>query len=488
MSLKRFLLGASGLLWAWCYLVHFSGPSGFGGAAHGWRFFSEGAYLATLLASLGAIVALFRVRGNVGLVALSRVGTLAMVLSMVLIVVVATILAEDAAALVSLAGSVLAGMGTALVNIAWGVCLSRVEAEALERTVLGWYPIFATVFLLLALSSVSTVAGYVLPVFLFGLPLGSQVGLEAFLHLGGAASGGGDFSSVECERERNALAVGSMGEPSHLMWGYAVSLAYLLCDFVASSFVWSAFLGLRSVPFGEAMLLFAVGMGLLALITWVAFAKTRRFSLSTLFRWSLPCMVLADVAAALGGAVSLAVSCVLMAAIYVGLDSIAKLYFAYAAKRCPVHAAEMFGWGLIAGSIGGLAGSWLWGEFQMLLQGEGLALAMLVGLVPFALAAAVGIGRDPFFDKWESEELHDSALEIEDGSIASSRCERLAERYGLTPREREVVELLAQGRSRTYIRETLYISKGTVDTHAYHAYAKCGVKTKDELMRLIDEL
>lgn len=60
--------------------------------------------------------------------------------------------------------------------------------------------------------------------------------------------------------------------------------------------------------------------------------------------------------------------------------------------------------------------------------------------------------------------------------------------YRLTPREAEVVALLAQGRSRSYVREALFISKGTVDTHAYHAYAKMGIKTKDVLMKLVDEL
>lgn len=534
-SRTNWWLGASGLLWAWCYLVHFSGPAGFGGADSGWDLFSESAYLAALLVSLVAAMPFFRWRGNAATVPVARVGTGLMLVSMVLILVGPQVLIPDAVPVAAWAGSVAAGVGTGLVNIAWGVCLASVEAEALERTVLGWYPVFAAVFLLLALSAVSDLPAFVLPALMVVLPVASEVGLECFLRGGKGEVGKG---------AEGAIATAILGAPPlgnapdsaeragfQTLRGYAASLGYLLCAFAASSFVWSAFLAQQAVAFGAAMLLFAVGIGLLALITWIAFARTRHFGLSTLFRWSLPCMALAGTAAALGGSVALSLSCVLLAAVYIGLDSIAKLYFAYAAKRCPGRAAEVFGWGLITGSVGGLLGSWLWSVAGAALQLHGFALVMLVGLVPFALAAAVVIGRDPFLGEGRQSGEAGGVLArvIERGSTAEqpgaedvlgspapesaaadglstgaagatgrpaaaepatleARCARLAAQFGLTPRELDVVQLLAQGRSRTYIRETLYISKGTVDTHAYHAYAKCGVKTKDELMALIDEL
>ncbi len=62
---------------------------------------------------------------------------------------------------------------------------------------------------------------------------------------------------------------------------------------------------------------------------------------------------------------------------------------------------------------------------------------------------------------------------------------RLAEAQGLTAREREVCELIAQGRSRPYIRELLCVSKNTVDSHVKHAYAKLGVHSNQELIDLI---
>lgn len=60
----------------------------------------------------------------------------------------------------------------------------------------------------------------------------------------------------------------------------------------------------------------------------------------------------------------------------------------------------------------------------------------------------------------------------------------LAHDRGLTSRELEICLLLAQGRSRPYIREKLVISKSTVDTHARHAYAKLDIHSNQELIDL----
>ena len=57
-------------------------------------------------------------------------------------------------------------------------------------------------------------------------------------------------------------------------------------------------------------------------------------------------------------------------------------------------------------------------------------------------------------------------------------------RYGLTNREAEILRMLLEGRSRPYIRDTLYVSISTVDTHVRHIYAKVGVHNKQDLIDL----
>ena len=47
--------------------------------------------------------------------------------------------------------------------------------------------------------------------------------------------------------------------------------------------------------------------------------------------------------------------------------------------------------------------------------------------------------------------------------------------------------LIAQGRSKTYIAEQLYLSENTVRTHAKNAYAKMGVHSKQALIDLVSD-
>ena len=64
-------------------------------------------------------------------------------------------------------------------------------------------------------------------------------------------------------------------------------------------------------------------------------------------------------------------------------------------------------------------------------------------------------------------------------------CEALAAERALSPREAEVLVLLAQGRSRTFIQSELFLSDGTVKTHIRHIYQKLDVHSKQELISLV---
>jgi LuxR family maltose regulon positive regulatory protein len=50
----------------------------------------------------------------------------------------------------------------------------------------------------------------------------------------------------------------------------------------------------------------------------------------------------------------------------------------------------------------------------------------------------------------------------------------------LTPREREVLKLIGDGRSNQAIADTLYLSIGSVKTHSSHVYGKLGVRGRTE--------
>ena len=64
--------------------------------------------------------------------------------------------------------------------------------------------------------------------------------------------------------------------------------------------------------------------------------------------------------------------------------------------------------------------------------------------------------------------------------------QRLAALHGLTPRETDVLSLLAQGRSKRVIAERLGITDGTAHVHIVHVYQKLDVHTQQEVITLIE--
>ena len=53
----------------------------------------------------------------------------------------------------------------------------------------------------------------------------------------------------------------------------------------------------------------------------------------------------------------------------------------------------------------------------------------------------------------------------------------------LTPREREICNLVSNGLSNREIARLLYISEGTVKTHLHNIFEKLGVKSRRALVR-----
>ncbi len=66
------------------------------------------------------------------------------------------------------------------------------------------------------------------------------------------------------------------------------------------------------------------------------------------------------------------------------------------------------------------------------------------------------------------------------------RCEELANTYGLSPKETEVMALAARGRTNQRIQEALGISAGTVNTHLTRIYKKLGIHSRQEMLDLVE--
>lgn len=72
------------------------------------------------------------------------------------------------------------------------------------------------------------------------------------------------------------------------------------------------------------------------------------------------------------------------------------------------------------------------------------------------------------------------------GDLVRERCAALGEKHDLSPRERELLQLLARGRSIPYAAEELHLSEDTVKTYSKRLYSKLGVHSRQELLNLVE--
>ena len=97
------------------------------------------------------------------------------------------------------------------------------------------------------------------------------------------------------------------------------------------------------------------------------------------------------------------------------------------------------------------------------------------------------LGESGYADAWDAGRSLDPAAidariaEILNAATASPRDGN----WGLSARERDVLELLVAGRSNQEIADALYISRRTVTTHVEHIFGKLGVSSRAEVIHLV---
>jgi len=164
-----------------------------------------------------------------------------------------------------------------------------------------------------------------------------------------------------------------------------------------------------------------------------------------------------------------------------------------------------FGGALMASVVGKLVGALVIGQLAhydpITTLLASIALAMLVAYMVFGRAdggfvfeftlddTPSGDSNEaaPFDDEARRRDPHD--VEVSRAILQEAvnrRCELVAAQFGLTNREREVLEHIMHGDSIQEAAEALYISPGTVKTHINHIYKKTGVDTRNELKKLVN--
>jgi predicted ATPase/DNA-binding CsgD family transcriptional regulator len=135
----------------------------------------------------------------------------------------------------------------------------------------------------------------------------------------------------------------------------------------------------------------------------------------------------------------------------------------------------------------------LWGAAEALREAIGLPRVRRRAQLESAIATTrSALGADAFAAAWaegRSLSLADAVAEAIQASPSVDTPLRpaAADRYGLTPRELEVLRLLPRGMTNGEVAEALFISERTAATHVQHIFAKLGVNSRAEAVALAVE-
>ena len=238
----------------------------------------------------------------------------------------------------------------------------------------------------------------------------------------------------------------------------------------------------------------------------------RSLNLGTLYRWVLPLIAVSFSLLMFGNEQLTIGSSLLINASQALLNLTTFIYFAELSQRTGALAVRVFGLGrffLEAGFLLGLLSmplaktiASITGSYQGALFIFLTALIVLVMIsianqdqLAFTLSDNVSPLSKNDAPVHSGKNDNDLGSQASEGSLSTNEqtpkdlfgatCDRVADEFELTKREREILPYLAQGYSLPYIRNELYIAQSTIDTHVRHIYKKMDLHSKEELITYV---
>lgn len=487
-----------GLVWAWVYCAWdtpllFSSREGLSiNSDPSWTV-SATIIVATLFAS-AFLFRKTRPSRNTGLIALA--GFFASIGTILSATVAHT---ESIPPLLFYAGACMTGCGCGLLYALWGDVFADLEQERVERTV----PLCAAVPILFMLIAPNDGGNPVNWLFVGSLPV-----ISAFLLHACASSDktsrphrANAFPKTNLSKQERAAEAGSF-----MLVGASITISYGVICFLSASLSKSELSSAIAVVGGFDVSTF------LASIVGVAIAMacimySIHIDLSSAYRWTIPIVLFSMATYTIGTPAATNVSLSGQAVADVMLQIIVTVYALSIARKRGINGAAMMAaiWGccqlgILLGNVAALAippvvGSEV-AESPSVLLWVSVVFAVGIALLPArqwrpASYTLQHVDRNtPHCTDTEKTrsakqatqtKTHHAAPDGENRTPANEP-EDFARQRGLTARETEIFALLVKGRSAPYIRDELFLSKNTVDTHIKHIYRKLDVHSKQELI------
>jgi DNA-binding CsgD family transcriptional regulator len=367
-------------------------------------------------------------------------------------------------------GASLGRMGTSWVQLVVGVSLIKMDTRALGICITG-------AFLL----------SYLLQTVLFLLP--SWVGLAGYVMLPPLA-----YLLVRYDVRPLLTTLHDAEPPSQSAVTRPTSFLPFSHRLFICLFLFRLIYG-YTLCFGEVngtplMTIFSiVPIAILAIIT---LGFRRRINPDVLYQASalliIAGLLLVPIASSVG--IHAAISNILAAGV-VCFDVVFWFVLVAAAARNPSGSVLVFAWGNGVTAFGIIAGAFVGRATNQLLVTDVVITSLVTSVLLFVFIVYVFVVLKRFSFSDTITTITPSTppvTPITSTQLLEQSCGCLAQRYGLTPRETEVLVLLARGRNGRFIQNALTVSHNTVKAHVKHIYQKMKVHTHQELVNLLEEV
>lgn len=255
------------------------------------------------------------------------------------------------------------------------------------------------------------------------------------------------------------------------------------------SFAWGQMDYVSMLGWGDTHLLaYVIGAALAIVVATLSIVYSRRLDIFGLYRWLIPVILFGLLFLSIDSFWSRSVSLTLITMGQYGFDIVIWIYFSRIVRKgiCSGSFAIGINRGFV--QVGVFLGSLLALSISRVLASGEVSLPMVVLAISAVMTTVILmiLNRKDQLERMTIIEPTSSIFPDSSFLHYDTICDRLAVENSLTAREREVLGYLVRGRSLPYIREVLFLSKNTVDTHAKNLYRKLEIHSRQELIDLIE--
>lgn len=353
------------------------------------------------------------------------------------------------------------GGGTACAAVLWGIELTALTAHDMEHSL---------VFVLLVFGLVMLVGSIVLSdhirLALITFPL------ITFACYWQASSGKAHVRETKGRPKNPRSARTALTSPE---------LARTVIVFGLVGFIWQMYAADSMAGTVGQTILFPLGFIFGALVLLLYINYSAGLDLTSSIRWVFPIIAIGLLMALGNNGRLIPLGGLLLACAHSSLEAMLRLHIVKSATMSKEPDKEV-AWGFAAITLGAVVGEV---SFNLLSPHISSDNSLLLGAIYTLLVTVEALFWNASSNK---QAEHQQGHTNDEESDAERRAQHMANVYGLSSREREILSHLLEGRSQPYIRDELGISISTVDTHVRHIYRKTGVNSKQDLINLSKEI